>query len=169
VNNTDPSGRDVYFAQGGYSGFFFGGYGHNWGVCYTTNNKYVLPDVGLFSSKGPGVGANIGFSAQAGYDTRALSGFAGPSDTIEAAVGVAAGTAILTPQGQLVGGSLGIGTEGLALDVASTKTTTFSVGEDIVAPLLNLFGINLPIASSATSQSRTSGTATGYSGTSSGK
>ena len=138
TNAIDPLGLAEAYIQigGGVTGGL--GIGGNIGIVITTNNKFGVPDIGIFVSPSMQTGwSTPGATAQVGFDTRPYSGFQGQSLSVDTTAGCGAGAVTIDPgTHQVVGGSWGAATPGVGATTGSSYAVTFSLGENIVNPIL---------------------------------
>lgn len=154
-NATDPSGLDTYFSGVGAAyvpviGGVIGG-----GFFYTTNNKYGIPDVGIYGSGGPAVGVNESLSLTAGIQFGDLSQFQGRNINVEVQLGPIGVGAAFSPAGartfnEVSGYNVNVGLGPSFATLSSTTTKTFSVVENIFVPVVNstfnMFGFGSPFS-----------------------
>lgn len=135
------------FVQGGAAVVSGVGWVGNMGVLFTNNNRYGLPDIGVFIAHGPSAGINVGISATIGAVNGGINSLEGRTLNLDLGGSIFAGSASFTPTGSPKGtmsfGSFSGASAGFAagfpvtIGLSSTKTSAGGLMEDIIVPAIN--------------------------------
>jgi RHS repeat-associated protein len=136
VQAVDPRGLWTVFVGG--SGSLVSGIGGQAGGGVYINGSGQGIDFGLYGSAGPAGGVEVGYGPTAGFVRGPLSNFQNLNYNASLSFGFG-GTAIISPNGQVIGGALTIGDIG-EISLGGQYTKTFSLSDWLSGGFQELFG-----------------------------
>ena len=125
IFGRDPSGLYTVSIGFSISTIFGGGGTASAGFYYTSSSQYGTPDVGIYSSSGPGSGVDVSGNVTASYTPGSVSNFSSPNSTTSTTTFGSGPASLGVSDNGAITANLG---GGLPVTAAETDTTTRTQG-----------------------------------------